>query len=209
MIQTEVHIDPKSLQRLLDTMDPKQAQKAHVLVLNKLAARGRKISKEAFVKRYNVRPRDVKVMTRRASTHNPRAYIYGRMRPYSLHRFRPEEIATGVQVEIIRGQTIMIPGAFIETPHGVSYKSQGQQRTKSSRNPVMLKRAGMSPYKLLGGNQLLRKDQQASLGRFVTSGENRSAIQAMIKREAPALLQQTIDDQVRRRVSKLGIDVGD
>lgn len=202
-----VVINQDDLKRVMELFDPNQAKKIHALVLNKLATRARKESKAAFLKKYNPGKGKILVHLRRAKSSKLEAEIWGRLRPYSLYRFKPEQTSSGVQVQIERGRTIVIPGAFIKRPVGHDWSSRGQQRTRESTVPTALKRANTTAYTLLGDTDLITREQEASIGKFITSAENRFSTNQMIAKQAPILLAQTIADQIKRKAIKEGIDI--
>lgn len=183
------------LKELLDVLSPEQANKTHALVLNKLATRARKETRQRITRKYNIKQKAVRLVLRRAKPSHLKAWIYSnRYRPYSLLRFArlKSRLKGGVTIEVERGNKILIQGAFINTSRTIGQPAV-MIRLSNKRYPIDI--------------ELLEKKYSFVLSKVVGSVENISRINFMIAQQAPILLQQTIDDQIKRRLSKIDIDI--
>jgi hypothetical protein len=194
MIPITLKVD---ITEMLNVLSTEQANKTHALVLNKLATRARKETRKRITEKYNLKASAIKLKIRRAKASHLRAFLYAyRYRPYSLLRFTKSKLGDrppgGITIEVERGKTILIEGAFI-------------QRSTVIGQPAVMIRLSNKQYPI--DVTLLEKRYSFILSREVSSDSNVDKINAMISEQAPILLQQTIDDQIKRRLSKIDIDI--
>jgi hypothetical protein len=193
MIPIELKVD---ITEMLNVLSPEQANKTHALALNKVVTIARKETKQRIARRKNIKLSDIKLKIRRARSSNLKAFIYGRKKPFSLFRFqkmtKSKKPQTGIMIEVDKGNKMLISGSFINI-------------SRITGTPIVITRLGKERYPI--DVTQLRNKYSFSLASILTNQDNLSSINFMIQNRAPIILQQTIDDQIKRRLSKIDIEI--
>lgn len=163
-----------------------QQNKVAMRTLNRLARDARPASRRAIREEYNIKASDVKVETVLATASNLTAWLKGSGRRVSLIKFGARQNRRGVAVQVKRGSTKTISGAFIKQPQGRNWKKYGQRKVISAPVQLVLQRQGRKAYPLKGLDTL-------SVGQMLRGERSMKAINTICRDKGASILQHELE----------------